>query len=254
MKIYIYSDTSFKRCVGVNSEQMTDVIERISATTDTDGLINSIYLINQNSMSGGIAYVRNWRSPAQFVSSRGRWKFTKKFPLPDDLPDQFKLIRLLFGLKKLTYPLQQQDCYGWDLHYQSFLDHFAFLFAHELHHFRRYHLNMHEREGENSANKWAISTVKEFGFKVEGSKVKNNRKKQNRRGKWTTTRLFENYKKFHDLDAGDKLIIKYDPSGRYQNQVASVIRPIRKNSRRIVVKTKDGKNWRWPMDWVSRLN
>ena len=250
MKTYYFSDTNWKKHFNITTSEISDVLTNISSDTNTNGLILAIYLVNYNSGSGGIAYVRNWLSQNKFISRRGRWNFTKIFPIPHDLPEKYKLIRLQFGTNCLQYPLRQHDCYGWELNYQTFKDHLAFLFAHELHHFRRYHLGFHHHEGENSANKWALQKVRELNFDVAGEKLSQKKKKSFSRHIQSKL-YFDAYKKFRKLDSGDRLFIKYDPGARYQNELVTVVRPIRKNSRRIVVKTNDGKQWRWPMEWVA---
>ena len=253
MKTYYFSDTNWKRHFNITTSEITDVLTQISLGTNTEELILALYLTNKNSGSGGVAYVRNWLSQNRFISQRGRWNFTRNFPIPHDLPEKYKLIRLQFGTNYLRYPLRQQDRYGWELNYQTFRDHLAFLFAHELHHFRRYHLGFHPREGENSANKWALQFAKDLNFYVDGMKLSSNQK--NKFSKLIQSKFhFDTYKKFRKLDLGDQIIIKYDPRGSYQSELATVLRPIRKNSKRIVVKTNDGKHWRWPMEWVAIMS
>jgi len=250
MKTYYFSDTDWNKHFDITTSEITDVLTSISSDTNTEGLILALYLVGKNSGSGGVAYVRNWLTQKQFISHRGRWSFAVKFPVPNDLPEKFKLIRLQFGVNYLKYPLRQQDSYGWELNYKSFEDHLAFLFAHELHHFRRYHLGFHPREGENSANRWAINHVRELNFQVSGEKI-NSRKKKSKFSKLFQTKIgFDPFKKFRNLKSGDKIVIKYDPRGRYQNESVTVVRSVRRNSRRIVIETGDGKSWRWPMEWV----
>ena len=250
MTIYYFSDIDWRRRFNLDESKVRKIFYQIADGTNTQDLIIANYFLNRNSWSGGIAYARDWLSPKQFVTYRGRWKFTQKFATPNDIPGSFKLIRLQFGIKAIKYPLCQIDRYGWKLTYSSFIDHVAFLFAHELHHFRRYHLGFHDREGENMANKWAIAKVQKLNFNVEGIKLAQ-RKKKKKSSRFLTKIVFDSYKKFRSLAAGDKLLIKYDPKGHYQNQVATVIRPIRKNSKRIVVETNDGKQWRWPLEWIA---
>ena len=249
MKTYYFSDSNWKNHFDISTSEIANVLTQISLGTNTEGLILALYLTNNNSGSGGVAYVRNWLAQNKFISQRGRWNFTRNFPIPHDLPEKYKLIRLQFGTNYLHYPLRQQDRYGWELYYQSFKDHFAFLFAHELHHFRRFHLGLHPREGENSANKWALQKVRKLNFDVAGEKL--SQKKKTSFSRLIQSKLyFDTYKKFRKLAQGDQIIIKYDPRGSYQSEIVTVVRPIRKNSRRIVVKTNDGKQWRWPMEWV----
>ena len=251
MTIYFFSDTDWKRRLRFDESTLNKIFYQIADGSNTEDLILANYLLHRNSWSGGVAYTRDWLSPKQFVTYRGRWKFTQKFGIPNDIPGSFKLIRLQFGIKGLKYPLCQIDRYGWKLTYLSFIDHLAFLFAHELHHFRRYHLGFHEREGENMANKWALARIQQLSFNAEGVKLTQSPKKKKSSRFLFSNTIFDPYKKFRSLAAGDKLLIKYDSKGHYQNEIVSVIRPIRKNSKRIVVETNDGKQWRWPLEWIA---
>jgi len=251
MTIFYFSDIDWRRAFNFDESKLKNIFYQIADGSNTRDLIVANYFLNRNSWSGGVAYARDWLVPKQFVTHRGRWKFTQQFGIPNDIPDSFKLIRLQFGIKGLKYPLCQIDRYGWKLTYSSFIDHLAFLFAHELHHFRRYHLGFHDREGENLANKWALAQIQQLNFKVAGAKlIQPKNKKKYARFSFSNT-IFDPFKKFRSLNAGDKLVIKYDSKGHYQNQFATVIRPIRKNSKRIVIETPDGKQWRWPLEWIA---
>ena len=250
MKVYYFADTDWKNNLKISTNDLTDVLTDIASDTNTEDLVLALYLIRNKFASSGIAYVQNWLTPKQFITYRGRWNITKNFSTPDNLPEKYKLICLQFGTDYLQYPLRQQDRYGWEVSFKTFIDHFAFLFAHELHHFRRFHLKFHPREGENSANKWALQTVKELGFAVAGEKL-SIKKKRSIAQRIQSKFYIDKFKKFRQLDQGDRLLINYDPQGRYQSEAATVLRPIRKNSRRIVVKTNDGKHWRWPLEWVA---
>jgi len=251
MTIYYFSDIDWTRTLRFDESKLKKMFYQIADGSNTRDLILSNYFLHRNSWSGGVAYARDWLTPKQFITCRGRWKFTQQFKIPNNIPGSFKLIRLQFGIKGLKYPLCQIDRYGWKLTYASFIDHIAFLFAHELHHFRRYHLGFHDREGENMANKWALARVKELNFKVEGNKLaQRKKKKKSSRFSFSNT-IFDPYQKFRSLAAGDKLLIKFDSKGHYQNQIVNVVRPIRKNSKRIVIETNDGKQWRWPLEWIA---
>lgn len=250
MTIYFFSDTDWKRRLNFDESKLRQIFYQVAEGSNTNDLILVNYLLKQNSWSGGIAYTRNCLIPRDFISHRGRWKFTQDFGIPQNIPHTFKLIRLQIGIKTLNYPLCQIDRYGWKLTYSSLIDHIAFLFAHELHHYRRFHLGLHEGEGENRANRWALDRVQQLNFKVAGVKLAQHKKKK-KSFRFFTTSIFDPYKNFRSLTAGDKLLVKYDPKGNYQNQFATVMRPLRKNSRRVVVETTDGKQWRWPLEWVT---
>jgi len=249
MKVYLLSKYNFENFVQINSKTIIEILKEIAGKTNTENLVVAIYFLRHCRWTGGTAYVRKWMSSAEFNTNRGRWKISKDFPPPYDLPEKFKLIRLLFDLNLHKYPLKQNDYYDWIFHYSSFQDHLALIFAHELHHFRRFHLGLHKGEGEQSANRWALSYVKELKFNVTGYKITKNKKK-NKFKKFIYKKL-DPYKEYRHLSVGTKLLIKYDPKEKYKGEIVSVLRPIRSNSKRIVIETSDGKLWRWPMEWLG---
>ncbi len=248
MKVHIFSDENPSRYFEIDLDQIKHVVETVARDTEAGDLVLAIYFLKKSPWIGG-TYFRNWMEPADFITGRGRWNITKKFQHSIQLPVKYKLIRLLFDLRMNTYPLTQNDRYGWIIKYESFSDHLAFLLAHELHHFRRYHLGMHVKEGEQSANKWALNHTYGLGFNVSGRKISGHKKKKHFNNHIFSK--FDPYKKFRNLNTGSKLLIHFDPHGRYLNECAEVVRPIRGNSKRIVIKTSDGKAWRWPMDWLT---
>lgn len=249
MKVYLFSKNNFEKILQIDFDSVIQILRQIAYETDTEDLVVAIYFLCRCKWTGGTAHVRRWISPAEFIATRGRWKFSKDFPLPSDLPPKYKLIRLLFDLNLPKYPLKQNDYYDWIFHYSSFQDHLALLFAHELHHFRRFHLGLHKGEGEQSANRWALNYVRNLEFNVTGSKILRSKKKNT--FKKYIARKLDPYKEFRHLAVGTKLLIQYDPKGKYNGEIVNVLRPIRSNSKRIVIKTSDGKSWRWPMEWLT---
>lgn len=251
MRVYWFSDMDWETRLKCNQKNLEAILQRIAHETNTNDLVLVNYFCKKIAWNGGVAYARDFLRPGQFISHRGRWSFARSFGIPDSLPPSFKLIRLQFGLQNLQYPLSQIDRYGWKLTYSSFLDHYAFLCAHELHHYRRYHLGLHHREGENSANKWALERALQLNFELDGVKLPRHKKKKRSALKIYSHLIFDPYKKYRSLNSGDKVVIKYDPRGHYEEKLVSVVRPVRKNSKRVVIETGDGKLWRWPLEWVS---
>jgi hypothetical protein len=90
-----------------------------------------------------------------------------------------------------------------------------------------------------------------LGHYVEGAKLVQLKKKKKFASLIDSHLMFDPYKKYRSLKTGDRLLIMYDPRGYYKEKIVAVVRPMRKNSRRIVVDTGDGKQWRWPIEWVS---
>jgi len=244
MKTYLFYDSP--EYDDTFSKKIINVIKKIACTSDTENLIIAVYILNSCHYSFGTTYTKQF-TPDKFATGRGKWKFSKKWNTPEDLPENFCLIRICLG-QKILFPVKEKDKYGWELTFGSIYDKLAFIFAHELHHYRRYHLSMHPGQGEQSANKWALERSSECDFNVKGKKipVKRIHRKKNKL-------LFDPFKKFRSLNQGDRVLIITDPKNRYKNEIAEVVKPIRKNSKRIVIKTPDKKIWRWPMNWLKPL-
>ena len=226
-------------------------MDHVARTTNTSDLVVSLYLYPRLTLTRGSAYVQRWIHRSDFHTKRGVWSFTAHLDPPEELPTRFKLIRLLFDPRKMSYPKSEIDRYGWKFTFETFYDHLALLFAHELHHYRRYHLMMHPGEGEQSANRWALKYVNDLGYGVTGIKRIRAKAKPSRSQKQPFPVPHERFFRFQSLRAGDYLIINHDPRSRYIHQTVKVVRPIRSNSKRIVIQTADGESWRWPMQWLE---
>ena len=180
MKTYIFTNKygALEDCY--RQENVNAVLARVAATTDTTDLVVAIYLFDNSSVWRGHE-ISKWLGQADFHQYAGRsLAFIRDFDVPKDLPEKFKLIRMAFGLSR-RYCKSRVLMYGWRLRFDSFEDHVAYLFAHELHHFRRFHLRLHHREGEQSACKWAMERVKEEGFVVDAVRERNRKRKKAKR-------------------------------------------------------------------------
>ncbi len=251
MKIYLFSNSSFFQRATIRREEILQTLSQVVKTTNTHDLVVTLYILPDRRDSRG-TYIRNWVTPSDFLAKRGKWAFVQKWGIPSNLPQKFKLIRLRLDGNGRSFPKTKRDRYGWKFKYHSFLDHLSTLFAHELHHFRRYHLGLHPKEGEHAANRWALQHVQNLGFNVQTKYIKAKRKKRPFRStllkKFSQTDPFATFRKLH---AGARLSIAHDPRNHYLGQTVTVLRPIRSNSKRIVVQTSDGKTWRWPMVWLK---
>lgn len=255
MQIYIFSQQNFFNSTGLTEDDMRSIFYGVAQDTDTNDLVLSCYFIPGTKWVGGTAFVRQWCSKKQFMTSRGKWRFTRQFSLPNDLPERFKLIRLLPTSASCLnkFPCKIQDVYGWTFSYASLRDYLALLFAHELHHFRRYHLQLHPREGENGANRWALAHVQRLGFPVDGQQVRRSRRP--RRAMSFLKKLgHDPFVDFRHLKSGHSVFVKHDPRGIYAGKEARVLRPIRANSRRIAIQTPDSREWLWPMTWLEPVS
>lgn len=298
MKVYIFTEKN-PRPKGCHQEKnLNAILEKVAETTSTDDLVVAVYLLNKSSVWRG-EMISKWLAPTDFYRyARRCMAFIRCFEIPKGLPERFKVIRMAFGLAR-RFRKSRVNMYGWRLRFGSFDDHLAFLFAHELHHFRRYHLRMHPREGEQSACKWALQRTREADFRVEGARV-HSRKQQRaeqkdihvpvernpklcRRAKlilshlcpedlkevllWTERRTRkadeqvkqklseEHFEKLRSLPPGASVKIVSDDwyTSSYIGQTAIKVRTLKRNSSRIVIRTSDGKKWRWPMRWLETV-
>ena len=64
------------------------------------------------------------------------------------------------------------------------------------------------------------------------------------------TRCFD---RLRSLPKGTRLQVSFDPKGKYSGQVVILHRSLRRDSPRIVIETRDGKIWRWPMAWLREI-
>lgn len=248
MRFYLFTQSN--EITGSVAARIRNIVFSIGKGSNTIDLVTVLYLTKQSVRNRGTAYVQNWISPLQFHPNRGKWLFTQKLPLPKNLPDHYKLIRLLMEWNQSKYPITERDIYHWEFYYPSFEDHLANLFAHELHHFRRYHLGLHPKEGEQAANRWALKHVQNLGFQVKGKKLKVRIRKKHKNFLETVFHI-DPFSDFRQLKTGQQIRIIQDSRKTYQNQMAMIVRPIRKNSKRMVIQTSDGKTWRWPINWLQ---
>ena len=249
MQLHFYSFSSNTILRNALLENIRTIIHRVSNETMTDDLVTVIFLSNRRKHNFGTAYVRQWMHADQFFAKRGKWKLLNTPAIPSNLPLQFKLIRIHLNINQ-HYPLIENDIYGWRFSYQSMQDQLAMLFAHELHHYRRHHLGLHPKEGENRANRWALKHVQRLGYKVEGTKIVQ-KKKHKLKNIFKHLPYLDPFAGFRHYQAGDIVRIKHDPDKRYCHQEATVIRKLRSNAKRLVIRTKDGKEWRWPVHWLD---
>ena len=96
MRVYWFSDTDWEKQLKCNQENLEAIVRQIALDTKTNDLVIVNYLCKKIAWSGGVAYARDFFTPRQFISHRGRWKFSRAFGTPDSLPPFFKLIRLQF--------------------------------------------------------------------------------------------------------------------------------------------------------------
>ena len=249
MKLYFFSFHPTFSITEAIRQSITNILCTVSENTDTSDLVVCVYISYGKKPNFGTAYVQQWVSPSRFFASRGKWKLSKSCPYPHDLPEKFKLIRLHYNLNQ-AYPHTEKDIYGWQFHYSDAEAQIAMLFAHELHHYRRHHLGLHPREGEHGANKWALQYIQSFGYAIEGKRTYA-KKKKSFRNIFSKLTSHDPFAGFRHYQPGDTIQIYHDPSKRYCNETATVVRKLRGNAKRMIIKTSDGKQWRWPVQWLT---
>ncbi len=275
MEIYSFSRQPIDESIDISG-----ILQAIAGDTDTSALVVAVYYSVRTSWTGGVAYVRSWMTPRQLHARRGKWAQLGRFALPAECPEQFKLIRMLLNPDPSRYPRRETDMYHWQHDYRTLDDHLAHLFAHELHHYRRYHLGLHPGEGEHSANKWALQRAVDAGFTVSSRRLKTRKPKRRQpkpvslgkvynpadfnlplqkvmlqfsasnQKKYITEKL-RHIEELRSLPAGSRLRITWDPNRTYLHQTADLVRVMKRNSLRIVIRTRDGREWRWPMAWLE---
>ena len=149
MQLHIFGLSEQNGLTEISRQTVLNTCYHIAESTDTSCLVTALYFIPGVKLTRGV-YIRQWMDPHIFQTGRGKWAFTRRFPVPENLPDRFRLIRMRLDGRVGQFPREDDDAYGWRFKYQRPEDHLAALLAHELHHYRRYHLNLHEKEGEQS--------------------------------------------------------------------------------------------------------
>ena len=291
MRVYVFG-TSVVGLGREKRERIERVLMRLADGTPTDDLVTSVYLRRGNDWYAHTTV--EWLPRGRFARAGGRWAFVREHPLPPDLPERFKLIRIAVG-NRISYPGTMLDRYGWEIRCRTFDDHLAYVFAHELHHFRRYHLDLHPREGEQASCRWALRRASDAGFAAEGSRVTEPGRRRRRKkvrlpdgrhpgliegikgaasrlclddlrelARWTRSRIQaaghqrgkwdDHFDALRVLPSGTSLLVVGDDDRqRYLGQTVVKIRNLRQDSVRLAVRTSDGKEWHWPMRWLSAV-
>lgn len=247
MNAYLFAEPGALRQLGSREEEVQEVLGLVVRGTPVEALVTCVYLLRRSRSWRGV-YYRMWQNPDSFRARRGHWGISTRFGTPVNLPRRYRLIRVLIGAR-LTYPMQARDRSGFQHSYESFRDHLADLFAHELHHYRRYHLGLHPREGEAGANRWALKRVRSLNFAVEGGQLL----RQKQRSFNRTSQVRErHHERLRLAPTGSRLRVTYRFDNRLKRgETVTLVRPLRKPSPRIAVRTAQGKEWWAPMDWLE---
>ena len=182
MKAYVFSDDSALEKVKTTADAIRSLLEQVAEDTDTKDLVVAVYLTNRDKHWRGEA-IAELQAREEFCTARGWWSCNARFGTPSDLPDKFHIIRLSFGLRLVRYPRKSWCPEHWAWRWNTFQAHLACLFAHELFHYRRFHLGLDPGAGEVAADRWSLSRMREIGLDVTGQPP---RRRKRRRTKPST--------------------------------------------------------------------
>ena len=163
MRLLIYSSPGAFTAFQTDRARVEGVIRRIANGTSTRGLVVTVHLAADGSGWNGGFYAKD--IPRKLLlDMRGPWRTAHASGIPPGLPEKFPMIEIYMGAKGARYPSVDYNLNGFRMWCRSFHAHLGYIFAHELHHYRRYKLGLHRGEGEKSADKWAAGRVCEVGY------------------------------------------------------------------------------------------
>lgn len=240
MQLHIFTSRGAVRRADNTEARVRDVVETLAADTDTGDLVVATYLTRHKDLWHAEATTRPV-TRRMFERGGRKWGFVARFDVPRGLPRRFHLIRMVFGMGA-TYPMTVRDVYDWELRCERFEELVAYTFAHELHHFRKYALGLHPRQGEQAACKYALAVAPAAGYGVTGRRVKPRK----------TAALNPHAALLRALPKGAALVITHDTGPkRYLGQPAIKLHTPRRGKTRIAIRTADGREWYWPMNWLA---
>jgi hypothetical protein len=247
MKTYLFCERpELYTRFGITPGELADLFRRIAEGMDTTDLVVSVFLTARGRDWGGQALAGRWSTPAGFFSPRWPRRRRPSFARPDDLPARYKQIRIHCGGDVPAYPCTHTSRYLFTWRFPTFADHMAHLFAHELHHYRRYHLGLHPGEGEASAERWAYRHLKGLGFRTELAG------RRRRRARWQRRALPPAVTAAHArlgaVTKGTPLVCA-TAAGRLirAGETVRVERPPRRGAWRMAVRAADGRCYLVPL-------
>ena len=168
MNVHVYNELDGPTKRAQTDAEVRQVLAKLAADTGTRDLVVAVYLVDEGDAWRGHLASTKMLSPGAFRDGRGKWRFIRRFPQPASLPSKFFLIRIMIGpgcRRRKVF----SDGYGMTIITKDFYAFLAVLFAHELHHFRRHHLGLHEGEREICANRWAVQQATKAGYVFQAS-------------------------------------------------------------------------------------
>lgn len=238
MRIYLFDDGEVLERLGASEAGIRKVIEQVSQGTDTSVLVVAAYFLSSGDLWRGVCY-GNWQSKRTFIVPRGNWKVSARFGLPHDLTERFRLIRVMLCTERVEFPLRTQNRHYW-LRFDNLDSHLAFLFGHELAHFRERFLGIASESGERVASTWAIKQAKRLGYRVwarSGAGFYRRARKELR-------------EKF--VPGSRHIIVKARSEKKdLIGTAVTVIRQPQGLARSVIVQLPSGKHFYWPVAWLA---
>src|SRR5262245_56205215 len=120
MHVHIQGSAERLAELGTTPEAVFDTVEKVVPPLTGASLVLVIYLVSGPGWDAVCHH--SWFRPEDLHNGT----------LPG-LPPRFLLIRVAMGQN--TYPHQSVDAYGWEWHFETFLDHLAAVLSHEVYHY-----------------------------------------------------------------------------------------------------------------------
>jgi len=166
MKSYIYEEKDALERLDSSEEEVSNILEEIAAAHATHNLVATTYVSIRAKKWHGVIYNAQVLPKYIHINCPYKWKFCDSLPVPEDLPKEFNLMQLYFGAT-LEYPYSYLSIPYLEVTVNSFKDHLAKIFAHELYHFN----HLKDDASEVNANLWALSKLRSLGhFNVEATR------------------------------------------------------------------------------------
>lgn len=257
MRVLLYAaNQSFER-LKTNRNSLKDILHHVAEGTDTESLVVLISLEHSTRRWGGAFYPGDIPR-GRLRRLRGPWRKAHPDGIPPGLPETFRLIEVHIGSKSSSYPCRDLNRNGFLVSLPSFDAHLAYIFAHELHHYRKHHFGLHPNEGEKGADRWAAARACDLGFEVALEERKQKRRRSFLR-KRRTVRPSSKAAEAHwaimrALHAGALVqLTRSDNRKIPAGSLLSFVRPMR-GSYRVLVKSPDGADLCVPMDWLRPVS
>jgi hypothetical protein len=252
LRIITYTSPAALKAVSMDRSRIEGLLRRVAEATDTTGLIVITEVSSRNAGWGGSFCMREV-TPERLARMKGVWREAHSSGVPPGLPSSFRLIEMRIGSRGEKYPRIEYNRNGFKLWFKDFSAHLAYLFAHELHHYRRYCLDMHPREGEKSADRWAAARANETGYSMNlvAVKIRRRTKRRSRRRPAGPIAMSEtDWNEIKNLPSGSPVCVTRTDNRKLPvGTMVQFIRPMRA-SYRALVRDPAGDERLVPIEWL----